>query len=93
MGRDTSETIVGEQMIKRLVDLNYPNVAEDQYPLFEFESVDENIIKTRAEIISMLSSAGIMDPNESWVRAFLTLPPKEITLIKGDEEVHRGLPN
>lgn len=74
MGRDTSESIVGDQIIKPLVDLNFPNVDPEMYPRFKFESLEDESIEARSRIVTMLAQGGFMDPNEPWVRAFLTLP-------------------
>lgn len=40
LGKDTEETIVNEQIIKRLVDLNYSNVTK--YPKFKFAPLTED---------------------------------------------------
>lgn len=84
LGRDTSETIVGEQMIKPLVDLNFPDVDQEEYPKFQFLSVDDQSIDARSKIVSILASAGVIDVNEQWVREFLTIPKKENVLVNPD---------
>lgn len=77
MARDTSETIVGEQIIKRLIDLNFPGVDDTLMPKFKFEGVDEGAIEQRANIVTILGNAGFVNPEEDWIREFLTLPKKE----------------
>lgn len=77
MGRDCSDIIVGDQIIKRLIKLNYPNFDPDLCPIFKFEGIEEESMEARARIIGMLVSAGLMDPNEPWIREFLTLPKRE----------------
>lgn len=81
MGRDTQETIVGDQIIKRLMKLNFPNPDPKLYPKFKFEGVDEDSINTRAMIIKTLSDAGFVSNEEEWVREFLTLPKKEEGIV------------
>lgn len=81
MSRDTSETIVGEQIIKRLIDLNFPEVDDTLMPKFKFEGVDEGGIEQRANIIKMLGDGGFIDVNEEWIREFLTLPKKDEGIV------------
>lgn len=81
MGRDTSETIVGEQIIKRLIDLNFPGVDDTLMPRFKFEGVDEDSISTRATLIKLLGDGGFIDVNEEWIREFLTLPKKDEGIV------------
>lgn len=77
LGRDTSETIVGEQIIKPLIKLNFPNVDEKLLPRFTFESVEEDNIKARADILVALKGSGFVNPDEQWVREWLSLPKLE----------------
>ena len=77
MGRDTSEEIVGEQIIKPLIEINFGEVEEDLLPKFVFTSLEEEAIEVRSRIITMLSSGGVINPDEEWVREFLTLPKKD----------------
>ena len=87
MGRDTSEAIVGEQIIKRLINLNFPNVDQDLLPTFKFEGIEEESIESRSRIVTILAQNGFLDPGETWIRDFLTLPKREVVLVKGDEEI------
>lgn len=82
LGRDTSETIVGEQIIKPLIMLNFPNVDENLLPRFTFESVEEENIKARADILVALKGSGFVNPDEAWVREWLSLPK-----LEDDEEL------
>ena len=74
MGRDTSEIIVGDQIIKPLIQLNYGDVEDEFIPKFEFTSVEDGSIDIRSQIITRLAQFGLLDPNEEWIRDFLTLP-------------------
>lgn len=81
MGRDTEEGIMNEQIISTLMTLNFPNVPPSLFPKFKFESIDEANMETRANIISILASQGFVNPDEEWVRAFMTLPKKEPDVV------------
>ena len=74
MGRDTSQDIVGEQIIARLINLNFPNVDDEKMPRFKFEGSDDDAMLKRANLITILANAGFVNPEEEWVREFLTLP-------------------
>ncbi len=77
LGRDTSETIVGEQIIKPLILLNFPDVDEKLMPRFTFESVEEDNIKARTDILVALKGSGFVNADEAWVREWLSLPKME----------------
>lgn len=81
MGRDTSETIVGEQIIKRLIEMNFPEVDTDLIPKFKFEGVEEESIEARSRIVTMLATGGFISPEEEWVRDFLTIPKKDPDIV------------
>lgn len=80
LGRDTTETIVGEQIIKQLIDYNYPDVDDELYPKFSFLSIEEESIKMRADILNVLKNSGLINPEEEWIRDFLTLPQRDPNL-------------
>ena len=80
LGRDTAETIVGDQIIKQLIDLNFPDVEEDEYPRFIFTSVDDETIDIRSKIITLLAQNNLLNPDEEWVREFMTLPKRDPNL-------------
>lgn len=81
LGRDTEELIVGEQIIKPLIELNFPNADQRLFPKFQFEAVDEMSIQARTNIVTMLAAGGFIAPEEEWVREFLTLPNKDKDVI------------
>lgn len=74
LGKETEETIMKEQVIKRLIDYNFAN---PKYPAFEFESLVKDDQKGKAEIAKMLVDAGLINPEENWVRKFLDIPAKK----------------
>ena len=83
LGRDIEETVIGEQVIKQLVDYNYSNV--ENYPKFKFESITAEGTATRANIVQMGVTGGFINPEEEWIREYLALP-------KRDEKYALGLP-
>lgn len=83
LGRDVEETIVGEQIIKQLVDYNYSNV--ENYPKFKFESITAEGTQTRASIVQMGVAGGFINPEEEWIREYLAIP-------KADPSKPLGLP-
>ena len=90
LGRDTSQSIMGEQIISRLVKMNFPNVDDSKMPKFKFEGVDEDSMKVKAEIMQILGNAGFVNVEEEWVREFLTLPKKEDGIVLEKPEQFPG---
>jgi len=74
LGEETEETLMKEQIIKRLIDLNFPN---PKYPIFKFEPLIKEDQEAKAKICKMLVEAGLINPEEEWVRDFLDIPAKE----------------
>jgi len=78
LGTETEDTIIREQIIKRLIDFNFP---QPKYPYFKFESLIKDDQKAKAEIAKTLVDAGLINPEEEWVRGFLKIPAKEEGII------------
>lgn len=91
MGRDAEESLVGEQVIRRLIDLNFPNANLDLMPSFKFEGLEEEDIEARSRIVSMLAGGGFLNPHESWIRDYLNLPDIE-NVMDIDEDSFIPLP-
>lgn len=83
LGKDLEESVVGEQIIKRLVDLNFSGVED--YPKFRFEDITEEGTQTKAMIVAAGIQGGFINPTEDWIRAYLSLP-------EADPEIPLGLP-
>jgi hypothetical protein len=81
MGRDTAEDIVGEQIIKRLLNLSFPNVNPNLAPRFKYEEINEESITARGKIVDMLARGGFVNPAEEWIREFLTIPKMDAGTI------------
>jgi len=97
LGRDIEETIVGEQIIKPLIALNYgEDVDEDLMPKFKFESLTDDDSEARARVIQMLANAGIVDKREDWVRDYVGIPERDTTrfpyAVPDGQPLAEGLP-
>jgi len=78
LGNETEDTIIREQIIKRLIDFNFP---KPKYPYFKFESLIKDDQKGKAEVAKLLVDAGLIDQDEEWVREFLKIPAKEEGIV------------
>ena len=78
LGTETEDTIVREQIIKRLIDFNF---TQPKYPYFKFESLIKEDQEAKAKIAKMLVDAGLINPEEEWVRGFLKIPAKEEDIV------------
>jgi SPP1 gp7 family putative phage head morphogenesis protein len=88
LGEETEDTIIREQIIKRLIDFNFP---QPKYPYFKFESLIKEDQKAKAEIAKMLVDAGLINPEEEWVRGFLKIPAKEEGIVLPEPKPKGGL--
>lgn len=85
-----AETVMQEQVVKRLVDLNFGEVEE--YPLFTFLPLKE---EAKPELFTAwlgLVNGGIVTPteqDETHIRKALEMPERE----EGDKDVREGGPN
>ncbi len=78
LGTETEDTIVREQIIKRLIDFNF---TQPKYPYFKFKSLIKEDQEAKAKIAKMLVDAGLINAEEEWVRGFLKIPAKEEGII------------
>ena len=69
--RDLEEVVMGEQLIRRLVDLNYAGAS---YPRFTLGSLGEKDIAALGDMIVKLVSGGVVAPDEAWIREELEIP-------------------
>lgn len=69
--RDIEDDIVGEQLIKPLVDFNF---KVSDYPRFKFEPLKREGRSIRAKIISILVDTQVISPREPWIRDFVEVP-------------------
>lgn len=76
MGDDIENAVVDDQIIEQLILFNYGIVDNDLKPKFKFESIHEDNVEVKAKIIDILVKAGIVNPNEEWVRDYTNIPDK-----------------
>ncbi len=78
---DIEKNVVGDQIIKRLVDLNYPDVYD--YPQFNFETTNAESIALLASAIQTMANTQddfgnrVVDPKEPWIRDMMMLPKRD----------------
>lgn len=69
--RDLEESVMQEQVIKRLVDYNYTVSA---YPTFSLGPLEDTDVAQLTGVIEKLVSGQIIKPDEDWIRGYLGLP-------------------
>ncbi|MCX8053108.1 MAG: DUF935 domain-containing protein [Armatimonadetes bacterium] len=69
--RDLEETVVQEQIIRRLVDYNF---RVSSYPTFSLGPLEDRDLEMLAGAITKLVSGDIIRPDEKWIREYLGLP-------------------
>jgi phage gp29-like protein len=78
---EVENTVVQEQVIKPIVDVNFPNVAD--YPKFRFDPFDAEFLKSVADAIATMCNIQddfgnrLVDPKEPWVRERAKLPIRD----------------
>jgi phage gp29-like protein len=72
--RDLEETVMQEQVIRRLVDYNYTVTS---YPTFTLGPLEDQDAAQLAEVISKLVSGEVIRPDEGWIREYLGLPGRD----------------
>jgi len=78
---DIEQNVVEKQIIRRLVDINYPGVYD--YPSFKFDIVSPESLSALATAIELLCNTQddfgnrIVDPKEPWIRDFMMLPKRD----------------
>ena len=70
--RDLEESVMREQVIRRLVDYNFPNQVA--YPSFSLGPLEDRDIESLSNTIARLISGEVIKPDESWIREYLGLP-------------------
>lgn len=71
--RDLEESVMQEQVIKRLVDYNFTVSA---YPTFSLGPLEDQDVEQLAGVISKMIAGEVIKPGESWIREYLGLPGK-----------------
>jgi|YNPNPStandDraft_1061719.scaffolds.fasta_scaffold00067_2 phage gp29-like protein len=71
--RDLEETVMREQVIRRLVDYNF---AGSDCPRFSLGPVEDKDIDQLADVITKLITGKVVRPDEDWIREYLGIPGK-----------------
>lgn len=69
--RDIEETVMREQLIRRLVDFNF---RTDCYPEFSLGTLRERDLDLLAGVVTKLVTGGVVAPDEAWIREYLEIP-------------------
>ncbi|MHB1001896.1 MAG: phage portal protein family protein [Armatimonadota bacterium] len=69
--RDMEETVMRDQLIRRLVDINF---ASGAYPKFDLGGVEERDLTMLGGLIEKLINGSVISPDEPWIREYLGLP-------------------
>ncbi len=69
--RDLEESIMREQVIRRLVDYNFSAGA---YPVFSLGPLEDRDLESLADVIAKLVAGNVVRPNEGWIREYLGIP-------------------
>lgn len=69
--RDLEESVMQEQVIRRLVDYNFNVTA---YPTFSLGPLEDQDVEQLAGVISKLVSGEVIKPDEGWIRGYLGIP-------------------
>lgn len=79
--RDVEETVMREQLIRRLVDYNF---RTERYPVFSLGTLRERDLSLLADVVGKLVSGGVVAPDESWIREYLEIPVQNRTADYAD---------
>lgn len=71
--RDLEETVMREQVIRRLVDYNF---NADRYPVFSLGSLQPKDLQTLGDLVTKMIQGGVVAPDEAWIREYLGLPER-----------------
>ncbi len=69
--RDLEESVMQEQVIKRLVDYNFSVSA---YPTFSLGPLEDADVEKLSGVIEKLVAGQVIRPDEQWIRGYLGLP-------------------
>lgn len=72
--RDIEESVMQEQLIRRLVSYNFGQV---RCPKFSLGTMREHDLTLLADVVTKLVSGGVVAPDEAWIREYLEIPNTE----------------
>ena len=72
--REIEESVMQEQVIRRLVDYNYPVTS---YPTFGLGPLEDKDVGQLADAVAKLVAGEVIQPDEPWIREYLGIPAAE----------------
>lgn len=74
--RDLEETVMREQLIRRLVDFNFGPVGRtaNGYPRFTLSEIEARDLEKLGSLIAKLIDGKVISPDEPWIREHLGIP-------------------
>lgn len=69
--RDLEETVMREQVVRRLVEINF---GVDRCPRFALGSLEEKDLELLGGLITKLIDGRVVEPTEPWIREYLGIP-------------------
>ena len=69
------EELLNEQLIRPLIDMNFPNAQA--YPIYKFDDFSDDRKRGFSEIVDIALRNGVVDPDEPFIRERMGMPPKE----------------
>ncbi|PEM30205.1 hypothetical protein CN598_12485 [Bacillus wiedmannii] len=66
------KALIEEEIIRPLVDLNFPNVK--RYPSFQFKPLADKDTEKLAKVFDTMINANVVAPSEDWIREELGMP-------------------
>lgn len=69
--RDIEETVIQEQLMRRLVGYNFGSV---RCPSFSLGTLRERDLTLLADVVGKLVAGGVVAPDEPWIREYLEIP-------------------
>lgn len=70
-----TEEVINEQLIRRLITINYSN--PQAFPVFRFAKMTADQVTFNMEVIEKAINTGIIKTDEPWIRERLEFPPNE----------------
>lgn len=83
------KALIEEEIIRPLVDLNFPNVK--RYPSFNFRPLAKEDTEKLARVFQMMIQAQVVAPSEEWIREELGMPAMSEETKKEIEERQKAL--
>jgi phage gp29-like protein len=74
--RDLEETVMREQLIRRLMEYNFGSA--EHCPRFSLGTLEQRDLAVVGDLVTRLITGGVIAPDETWIREYLGLPEKAI---------------